>query len=199
MPFVSERWLGGTLTQFPNDSQSDESFGRAWKKFASGEELQTYSKKMQSSLAREYRKIFRNLNGLRTMNRLPECLVIVDPNKEKNAVHEARTLGIRTVALIDTDCDPDSIDLPIPGNDDGIRSIEIIMSHVGGRGPRRRESNRSAKKDSPSRGSRRCCGLNGNTVHFLILQPIGASHFSAVADEYHAEADPPRQTVFGVK
>ena len=85
---------------------------------------------MQSALAREYRKMYRNLNGIRTLNRLPECLVIIDPNKEKNAIKEARTLGITTVALIDTDCDPDLVDLPIPGNDDSIRSIELIMRHL---------------------------------------------------------------------
>ncbi len=82
---------------------------------------------MQSALGREYRKMYRNLNGMRTMNRLPECLVVIDPRKEKNAVREARKLGITTVALIDTDCDPDEIDLPIPGNDDSIRSIELIV------------------------------------------------------------------------
>ena len=86
-----------------------------------------YSKKMQSSLNREYRKMFRNLDGIRTMNRLPECLVIVDPKKEKNAVSEAQKLGIATVALIDTDCDPDVVDLPIPGNDDSMRSIELVV------------------------------------------------------------------------
>jgi small subunit ribosomal protein S2 len=61
------------------------------------------------------------------MTRLPECMVIVDPRKEKNAVREARKLGIATVALIDTDCDPDLVDLPIPGNDDSMRSIELIV------------------------------------------------------------------------
>ena len=85
---------------------------------------------MQSALGREYRKMYRNLNGIRTMNRLPECLVVIDPRKEKNAVREAQKLGIATVALIDTDCDPDLVDLPIPGNDDGIRSIELIVSHL---------------------------------------------------------------------
>ncbi len=85
---------------------------------------------MQSSLNREYRKMYRNLNGLRTMNRLPECLFIVDPGKERNAVREAKRLGITTVALIDTDSDPSQIDLPIPGNDDGIRSIELIMRQL---------------------------------------------------------------------
>jgi small subunit ribosomal protein S2 len=92
----------------------------------SGDEISAYSKKMQSALNREYRKMYRNLNGMRTMNRLPECLVVVDPKKEKNAIREARKLNITTVALIDTDCDPDEVDLPIPGNDDGIRSIELV-------------------------------------------------------------------------
>ena len=74
--------------------------------------------------------MYRNLNGLRTMNRLPECLFIVDPGKERNAVREAKRLGIATVALIDTDSDPSNIDLPIPGNDDGIRSVELIMRQL---------------------------------------------------------------------
>lgn len=129
MPFVSERWLGGALTNFRTIRSR---LGRLeeLETIRGGEQLQTYSKKMQSALAREYRKIYRNLNGLRLMNRLPECLVIIDPNKEKNAVREAAAMGIRTVALIDTDCDPDKVDLPIPGNDDGIRSIEIILAHL---------------------------------------------------------------------
>lgn len=129
MPFVGERWLGGALTNFRTIRSR---LGRLEEveKVRSGEELATYSKKMQSALAREYRKMYRNLNGIRTMNRLPECLVVIDPNKEKNAVREARSLGITTVALIDTDCNPDDVDLPIPGNDDGIRSIEVIMRHL---------------------------------------------------------------------
>src|SRR5690349_24823131 len=64
------------------------------------------------------------------MSRLPECLIIVDPKKEKNAVSEAQKLGVATVALIDTDCDPDLVDLPIPGNDDSIRSIEIVLQQL---------------------------------------------------------------------
>src|SRR4029077_17906679 len=99
-------------------------------KIRGGDQIATYSKKAQSALAREYRKMFRNLNGIRTLNRMPECLVIIDPNKEKNAIKEARTLGITTLSLMDTDCDPDLVDLPIPGNDDGIRSIELIMRHL---------------------------------------------------------------------
>lgn len=129
MPFVAERWLGGTLTNF-RTVRSRLTRLEEVEKIRSGEEINTYSKKMQAALAREYRKMYRNLNGLRILNRMPECLVIVDPSKEKNSVKEARALGITTVSLIDTDCDPDLIDLPIPGNDDGIRSIELIMRHL---------------------------------------------------------------------
>jgi small subunit ribosomal protein S2 len=129
MPFVSDRWLGGTLTNFRtirNRLQRLEEL----EKIRGGEEIATYSKKMQSALAREYRKMYRNLNGMRTMNRLPECLVVIDPKKEKNAVKEAQKLGVTTVSLIDTDSDPDTVDLPIPGNDDSIRSIELIVRQL---------------------------------------------------------------------
>jgi small subunit ribosomal protein S2 len=129
MPYVSERWLGGALTNF-RTIRSRMSRLEELEEIRGSEKLAGYSKKMQSSLNREFRKIYRNLNGIRSMNRLPECMIIVDPNKEKNAIQEARNLGITTVALIDTNCDPDSVDLPIPGNDDGIRSVELIMTHM---------------------------------------------------------------------
>ena len=129
MPFVSERWLGGTLTNFRTIRNR---LGRLEELEAlrASDDINQYSKKMQSSLNREFRKMYRNLNGIRTMNRMPECVVVVDPNKEKNAIREAKALGIATIALIDTDCDPDTVDLPIPGNDDGLRSIEIIFRHL---------------------------------------------------------------------
>jgi small subunit ribosomal protein S2 len=129
MPFVSERWLGGTLTNF-RTIRSRLTRLEELEELRSSERINEYSKKMQSSLNREYRKMYRNLNGLRSMNRLPECLFIVDPGKERNAVREAKRLGIPTVALIDTDSDPSQVDLPIPGNDDGIRSVELILKQM---------------------------------------------------------------------
>lgn len=126
MPYVSDRWLGGTLTNF-RTIRSRLSRLQELEALRASDELSTYSKKMQAALNREYRKMYRNLNGIRNMNRLPEALVVIDPRKEKNAVREARNLGVTTVALIDTDCDPDEVDLPIPGNDDSIRSIELIV------------------------------------------------------------------------
>lgn len=129
MPYVNDRWLGGTLTNF-RTIRSRLTRLEELERIRESDEINTYSKKMQSSLSREYRKMYRNLNGMRTMNRLPECMVVVDPKKEKNAVKEARKLGIATVALIDTDCDPDQVDLPIPGNDDSMRSIDLIINII---------------------------------------------------------------------
>ena len=126
MPYVAERWLGGTLTN-RTTVLSRLTRLKQLEGVLNGEELHTYSKKMQSSLQREYRKMYRNLNGIRDMNRFPEAMVIIDPKKEHNAVKEAKKLGIVTVALIDTDSDPDEIDLAIPCNDDSIRSIELII------------------------------------------------------------------------
>jgi small subunit ribosomal protein S2 len=130
MPFISDRWLGGTLTNFRTIRSR---LGRLEELdvLVTSEKFDTeYSKKMQSALKREYRKVYRNLNGIRTLSRPPECMVIIDPKKEKNAVQEARKLGVTTLALIDTDCDPDLVDLPIPGNDDSIRSIELIVQQL---------------------------------------------------------------------
>ncbi len=129
MPYVNDRWLGGTLTNFATIRSR---LGRLeeLEGILKSEKIAGYSKKMQSALNREYRKMYRNLNGIRTMSRLPECLVLIDPSKEHNAVKEANKMGISTVALIDTDSDPDVIDLPIPGNDDSIRSIELISGRL---------------------------------------------------------------------
>jgi small subunit ribosomal protein S2 len=126
MPYVNDRWLGGSLTNY-RTIRSRLSRLEELETIRAGDQINTYSKKMQSALSREYRKMFRNLNGMRTMSRLPECLIVIDPKKEKNAINEARKMGVATIALIDTDCDPDLVDLPIPGNDDSMRSIELVI------------------------------------------------------------------------
>src|SRR5260370_2815423 len=92
--------------------------------------IRGYSKKMVAQLNRELTKIQRNLSGIREMNRLPDAMVIVDPKREHIAVKEAQRMGVATVALIDTVSDPDTVDLAIPGNDDSIRSIELVLSRL---------------------------------------------------------------------
>ena len=130
MPYVKERWLGGTLTNFRTIRSRLKRLEELETLDTTGA-IATYSKKRQSTLHREYKKIHRNLSGMRDLNRLPEALLVVDPRKEGNAVKEARILGIKVVALIDTDSDPDMVDLPIPGNDDSIRSIDLILQQLG--------------------------------------------------------------------
>ena len=129
MPYVTERWLGGTLTNFRTIRSRLQRLEEL-ESTLDGEQALSYSKKMISTLTRERKKIERNLSGIRHMNRLPEALLVVDPRREHIAVAEARKLGIKVVALLDTDCDPDQIDLPIPGNDDSMRSIELVLARL---------------------------------------------------------------------
>ena len=129
MPYVTERWLGGTLTNFRTIRHRLDRLHELEDLRETGE-LNTYSKKQQSRLMREYRKVHRNLNGIRDLERIPEVMVICDPRKEHNAVHEANLLGVKTVCLIDTDSDPDLISLPIPGNDDSIRCIRLVFNYL---------------------------------------------------------------------
>jgi small subunit ribosomal protein S2 len=129
MPYVTERWLGGTLTNFRTIRSRLERL-QELEEILDGEQALSYSKKMIATLTRERKKIDRNLSGIRNMTRLPEALLIVDPHREHIAVSEAKKLGIKVVALLDTDCDPDDVDLPIPGNDDSMRSIELVVKRL---------------------------------------------------------------------
>jgi small subunit ribosomal protein S2 len=129
MHYVSERWLGGTLTNFRTIRARLNRLEELEKLWESGQ-IESYSKKMKSTLSRERDRIKGNLQGIRKMERLPGLMVIIDTRREHIAVKEARKLGVTTVALIDTDSDPDLIDLPIPGNDDAMRAVEIIVKEL---------------------------------------------------------------------
>ncbi len=129
MHLVTERWLGGTLTNF-RTIRSRLARLEELEKLEENGQLSNYSKKRIASLTREKKKIFRNLNGLRRMDKLPAVLVIIDVRREHIALKEAKKLGIPTICLIDTDSDPDYADLPIPGNDDSMRGMEIITREL---------------------------------------------------------------------
>jgi small subunit ribosomal protein S2 len=126
MPFVAERWLGGTLTNFETVRASIRRLDEIEKNSASPE-YHRESKKVQARDGRERRRILRNLEGVRTMAKLPDAMFVVDPQKEMSAVREAHRLNIPIIGLVDTDTDPDLVNLPIPGNDDGIRSIQAVV------------------------------------------------------------------------
>src|SRR5688572_8766061 len=129
MHYVSERWLGGTLTNFRTIRARLNRLEELEKLWETGQ-IETYSKKMKSTLQREMDKIKSNLEGIRRMERMPGIMVLVDTRREHIAVKEAKKLGVTTVAMIDTDSDPDLIDLPIPGNDDAMRAIELILKEL---------------------------------------------------------------------
>lgn len=129
MPYVTERWLGGTLTNFRTIRERLKRLEELERLVESGE-IDSYSKKMESQLLREKRKISRNLEGIRNMTKMPGAMVVIDVGKEANALREARSLGIPTICLIDSDGDPDVADVPIPGNDDSMRSIEAIIREL---------------------------------------------------------------------
>jgi len=129
MPYVSYRWLGGTLTNFRTIRSRLSRLQELDQLFTSGEVSQ-YSKKMIASLDREHRKVKRNLEGIRTMERLPGALLVIDPTRERNAVREAQKLGVPVVALADTEADPDDVSVLIPGNDDAMRAIEIVAKQM---------------------------------------------------------------------
>jgi len=129
MPYVTERWLGGTLTNFRTIRDRLKRLEELERLNETGE-IATYSKKMKAQLDREMAKIKRNLEGIRNMAKMPGAMFIIDVNREHNAIAEARSLGIPTVCLVDTDGDPDLADICIPGNDDSMRSIEVIMREI---------------------------------------------------------------------
>ena len=130
MHYVNDRWLGGTLTNFRTIRSR---LGRLaeLETLLESEKAQQYSKKQLSAYRRELRKIKRNLEGIRHMERLPGAIVVVDQRREINAVKEARKLSIPTVCLLDTDSDPDMVDIAIPGNDDAMRAIELVIQELG--------------------------------------------------------------------
>ena len=129
MHYVNERWLGGMLTNFQTIRSRLSRLEKLEQLDADGLMAQ-HSKKEDARLRREMRKIKRNLEGVRNMNSLPGAVFVVDASREVIALREARKLGIPTVALIDTDSDPDTVDIPIPGNDDAMRAIMLITKEI---------------------------------------------------------------------
>ena len=124
--FVNERWLGGTLTNF----KTIRSRIRRMEEIENMEKDGTFEalpKKEVIQIRKEYDKLVKNLRGIREMKRMPQAMVIVDPRKEEIAIKEARILGIPVFGIVDTNCDPDMVDYVIPGNDDAVRSVKLLI------------------------------------------------------------------------
>lgn len=128
-PFVTERWLGGTLTNLKTIKKSLNRLKQIEKMDTDGS-INNFVKHEQSSLRREAARLVKNLGGIRALDTQPEAMFVVDIKREHNAVAEARRLRIPLVAIVDTNCDPDLVDYPIAGNDDAIRSVRLILGVV---------------------------------------------------------------------
>ena len=129
MPYVNHRWLGGTLTNYQTIRQSIRKLDIIEKMEEDGQ-IDLLTKKEALMLRRKKEKLLDYLGGIRNMKNLPDMIFVIDTVKEKIAVQEARRLGITVVAPLDTNCDPDVVDLPIPGNDDAIRSIQLFCKEM---------------------------------------------------------------------
>ncbi len=127
--FVNQRWLGGTITNFSTIESRIDYLVRLEERQARGE-LNQLTKKEALKLENQIEKMNRYIGGIKEMTTLPGALFVVDVGREKIAVAEARRAGVPIIALVDTDCDANLIDWPIPGNDDAIRSIRLVASHI---------------------------------------------------------------------
>ncbi len=127
--YVNQRWLGGTLTNLKTIRQSIARLN--WiENMEKAPEYAKMGKQEIAAIRREGAKLLRNLEGIRTMDRLPDALVVIDTAREVNAVAEARRLGVPVVAIVDTNADPELVDFPIAGNDDAIRAIRVILQKL---------------------------------------------------------------------
>ena len=127
MFYVTERWLGGTLTNFKTIRSRVKRLEELEKMQSDGT-FDVLPKKEVALLNKEYEKLNRYLAGIREMKELPQAMVVVDPSHEDIAIREARKLGIKTFGIVDTNCDPDTLDYPIPGNDDAVRAVKIVLN-----------------------------------------------------------------------
>ncbi|TET49196.1 MAG: 30S ribosomal protein S2 [Actinomycetota bacterium] len=151
MPYIRNRWLGGTLTNFETISKRARRIDEIEEMEESGM-FEKLPKKEVIGIKKEYDKLMYNIGGIRDMKKIPDAVFVIDPSKEVIAVNEARKLGIPIIAITDTNCDPDLIDFVIPGNDDAIRSCGLITSVMaegvkkGGQEKIKRESGPEAKE-----------------------------------------------------
>ena len=125
--YVNNRWLGGTLTNWSTVQGRVEYLNKLNRQELSGE-LDILPKKEAALLRRERDKLQQNLGGLTNMVQIPDIAVVVDPKLEATAIAECKKLGITIIAILDTNCDPNAVDIPIPANDDAVRSIKLIIS-----------------------------------------------------------------------
>ena len=129
MFYVNERWLGGMLTNFKTIRSRIDRL-KAIEKMAEDGTFDVLPKKEVIALKKEWEKLERNLGGIKNMKRIPDAIFVVDPKKERICIQEAHTLGIPLIGIADTNCDPEELNYVIPGNDDAIRAVKLIVAKM---------------------------------------------------------------------
>jgi len=180
--WVDQRWLGGTLTNFVTIRKSLGRLRELEEKLdeANAEKM---TKKERARMEKERGKLEKALSGIRDMDRLPAAMIVIDPQKEHIAVAEANKLGIPVVAVVDTNCDPDPIDFPIPGNDDAIRAIKLFTSRFADAILEGRALWDSVKKDQQHEAEKR-----GVAVHQTVADRVRAREARRERVRQHAQA-----------
>jgi small subunit ribosomal protein S2 len=179
---VTQRWLGGTLTNFKTVKGSLDRL-RGLEKMEEDGTLFALTKREQIEIRRDREKLMKSLGGIKQMSKLPGMLFVIDPHKEHIAVDEARKLEIPVVAITDTNCDPDRIDYVIPGNDDAIRAIKLFAGRIadaciiGSKVAKERAFTRGAREESEERVIHVSSGGDGPRVEVVS----GGSHFESEA------------------
>lgn len=191
MPCVTERWLGGTLTNFKT-VRSRLARLEELEHFETSGAMAQLSKKTQSMHARELRRMRKNLSGLRTLSRIPGALLVIDPRREHIAVAEARRMGVPVVAILDTDCDPAEVDIAVPANDDSIRAISLLLARVSdavAEGVARFKASGMAPEDALGQRAPREASHDDQAAQMLASSGL-APRVVAAADEPAAPAAP---------
>jgi small subunit ribosomal protein S2 len=180
--WVDQRWLGGTLTNFVTIRKSLARL-REIEEILDGEGAEKMTKKERTRMEKERGKLEKALSGIRDMDRLPQVMIVIDPQKEHIAVAEANKLGIPVVAVVDTNCDPDPVDFPIPGNDDAIRAIRLFTGRFADAILEGRALWDTRKKDQQAEAEKR-----GAPAHQSIADRVRAREARRERVRQHAHA-----------
>jgi small subunit ribosomal protein S2 len=188
MPYVNFRWLGGMLTNFTT-IQKRIFYMKELERMESSGEINALSKRERLSIRRELDKLQQTLGGVREMTRVPEAIFIVDVNTEHTAVKEAKRLGITTLALVDSNCDPDHIDFVIAGNDDAIRAASTVAGALAEAAREGREL--AGKKTVPSKGDKARDDDAAVKAPMPTAAPVAAAPVETAPPEPATEPEPP--------
>jgi small subunit ribosomal protein S2 len=190
MFYINQRWLGGTMTNFLTIRKSIERLRELEKQEEEGE-FEKLHKKEALRKRRDIEKLNKFFRGIKTMKQLPDAIFIIDTHKEKIALAEARKLGIKILALVDTNCDPTGIDFPFPGNDDAIRSIKLFTERIADIWLEEQELRKAKQKDDDESAKQKAKAAEAAKAKTAKTEPAEVAVGSDSGDEGKGKGEPP--------